>query len=297
MNDFLELITQWLDDSEKFIERSIGGLRRALFGAEKELLSQILTELVPKLEYRNEVLIANDRNMARLQILDRVMDRFAGSTGRELTERFASELMEVAGRAPEYYILAGFDQDKVNRVAEDTALMRRTIGIDERGGILKGGYLDRLAAAAEAKETVLNYIVSSMASRRGPSEFVEGLRGLIQGVDGDNGVLRSHWERYAFDSYSQVREIQNLHMANELRLNYFVYTGGVIDSTRRFCAKRNRKVFHRDETEDWKNDPDLIDQKTKQSYNPLIERGRMNCRHFLAWISDKRAKELRPDLN
>ena len=73
-------------------------------------------------------------------------------------------------------------------------------------------------------------------------------------------------------------------------LNYFLYVGGIISTTRRFCEKRNSKVFHRDETKTWKNDPDLIEPRTKESYHPLLERGRYNCRHMIAWLSDEDAK-------
>ena len=237
------------------------------------------------------------RNLARLQILERVMAEFAGDEAKALTERFAVDLLEVAGRNESYYLLAGFEDAKVKAITEDTALIRARIGLDEKGRILKGGYLDRLAAAPEARQKILDYVVNSMASRKGPKAFVSGLKELVQGGAKSEGVITKHWEGAAFDSYNQLREISNLHMANELELNYFVYTGGVIDSTRRFCEKRNRKVFSRAETVNWKNDPDLIDQATKDTYNPLVDRGRYNCRHFIMWISDERAKELRPDID
>lgn len=297
MSDFLDKIDKWVRDTEKEIVDKMAAIKRKISVSERSLVGRLLADFAPELEYKDGELRVTTRNLARLQILEKVMAEFAGDEAKALIERFAVDLLEVAGRNESYYLLAGFDEAKVKAIAEDTALIRARIGLGEKGRILKGGYLDRLATAPEARQKILDYVVNSMASRKGPKAFVTGLKELVQGGAKSEGVITKHWEGAAFDSYNQVREISNLHMANELELNYFVYTGGVIDSTRRFCEKRNRKVFSRAETANWKNDPDLIDPATKDTYNPLIERGRYNCRHFIMWISDQRAKELRPDID
>lgn len=295
--DFVKEIDKWVAETEKAIQSATGGLTRALSGVQRDLLTRLLTELAPKLQYKDGKLTTGSGNMARLTILERVWAGFEADKARAVTERFAKELMEVAGRNESYYLLAGFDEEKVKRIAEDTKLIRAKIGLNDKGEFLEGGYLDRLSKAPEVRGKILDYVVNSMASKVGPDKFAEGLRVLVQGAENVDGALLSHWKEYAFDSYSQVREIQNLHMADELKLNYFRYTGGTIDTTRRFCEKRNGKVFHRDETATWKDDADLIDPKTKDTYNPILERGRINCRHFIMWISDERAKELRPDID
>ncbi len=297
MSDFINEIDKWVRDTEKFIVDKMAAIKRKISVSERSFVGRLLADFAPELEYKDGELRVTTRNLARLQILERVMAEFAGDEAKALTERFAVDLLEVAGRNESYYLLAGFEDAKVKAITEDTALIRARIGLDEKGRILKGGYLDRLAAAPEARQKILDYVVNSMASRKGPKAFVSGLKELVQGGAKSEGVITKHWEGAAFDSYNQLREISNLHMANELELNYFVYTGGVIDSTRRFCEKRNRKVFSRAETVNWKNDPDLIDQATKDTYNPLVDRGRYNCRHFIMWISDERAKELRPDID
>lgn len=297
MSDFLRQIDEWVRDTEKEIVDKMAAIKRKISVSERSLVGRLLADFAPELDYKDGELRATTRNLARLQILEKVMAEFAVDEARALVERFAVDLLEVAGRNESYYLLAGFEAAKVKAIAEDTALIRARIGLDEKGMLLPGGYLDRLATAPEARQKILDYVVNSMASRKGPKAFVTGLKELVQGGAKGEGVIAQHWERYAFDSFSEVREIQNLHMANELELSYFVYTGGIIDSTRRFCEKRNRKVFHRDETKTWKDDPDLIDPATKDTYNPLVDRGRYNCRHFIMWISDERAKELRPDLS
>jgi hypothetical protein len=106
--------------------------------------------------------------------------------------------------------------------------------------------------------------------------------------------LVGYYQQYAYDTYSKVREISNLHYADELGLQNFIYTGGVILSSRQFCIKKNGKVFSKKEAvNSWPHDSDLIDKKHLASYNPLIDRGRNNCRHFLMYVSDELAAEMR----
>ena len=103
----------------------------------------MLADFAPELEYKDGELRVTTRNLARLQILEKVMAEFAGDEAKALIERFAVDLLEVAGRNESYYLLAGFEDAKVKAITEDTALIRARIGLDEKGRILKGGYLDR----------------------------------------------------------------------------------------------------------------------------------------------------------
>ena len=231
-----------------------------------------------------------------MRVLDRALQRFQSGPLRELVKQFTAQLLEAAGRNASYYLIAGFDRKKVDALVVDTGLLLEVLGLDKEGEFLPGGYLDRLASGAEARQAVKNFVFQSLAQGIDPADFARDFQKTIAGAKDIDGAYVKYFKQYAFDAYAQVREIQNLHVANELDLQFFVYAGGLIDSSRPFCIKRNRKVFHREETETWKDDPDLINKKTKDSYRPLIERGRKNCRHMILWIGKDRAFELRPEL-
>ena len=81
--------------------------------------------------------------------------------------------------------------------------------------------------------------------------------------------------------------------AERIGLRTFIYTGGLIQTSRDFCEDRNGKVFTIEEAEEWK---DLNWDGKPEIYNPLIDLGGYNCRHFPAWISAKEAIRRRPDL-
>ena len=104
-------------------------------------------------------------------------------------------------------------------------------------------------------------------------------------VKGDDAVLQRYYRTFVHDTFGQVIRIADLKMANELGLEHFIYAGGLIETSRHFCVKKNDKVFHKSEANKWKNDPDLPGKESNQSYNPLIDLGRWNCRHHLIWVS------------
>lgn len=295
---FLEKVERFAQDFDSLIEERWGGINRAIRKSERELLRLLLGKLLPSLSVSKSGKIATTaRNLAKLSIISEVMAEFYKSEAAPIARRMANELLEVAGRNAEYYILSGFDTEKIKAIAADTALVQAAIGIDARGKLVKDGFLDRLAKSDEIRIRLVNFLTQSFAAGVEPQAFADGLRDLVVGNKDVKGAVARHWRQYAFDAYNQVREIQNSHMANELKLEHFVYAGGLIETSRQFCRERNRKVFTRKEAEKWKDDPNLIDTANISTYNPLIHRGGKNCRHFIMWISKERAIDLRPDLD
>jgi hypothetical protein len=190
--------------------------------------------------------------------------------------------------------LTGQDKGKVERVAKDVSHIRAIIGLGDNGELLKDGYLYRLGRNDFARDRIKQYLLTSIATKQGVSQFERGLRSLIVTTKDVEGAIVGFWRQYAYDTYSKVREVDNLHFADELGLEWFVYQGGLIKTSREFCIKKNGRVFSRKEAErDWPKDPALIDKKHLASYRPLIDRGRNNCRHFLMWITEEKAKELK----
>lgn len=95
------------------------------------------------------------------------------------------------------------------------------------------------------------------------------------------------------DTFSEYDRTTSQQYATQLNLNYFIYNGGEIKTTRDFCDQRNGNVYTREEgiafnSLDW--------QGKKEGHNFLVDAGGYNCRHYLDWISYELAKQLRPDI-
>jgi hypothetical protein len=294
MNELLKAIADWVDDFEAFFLAAQNDLNKKVRRVEASIYRGLIADVVPALKIEEGRIKNTLNNLAKANLIERVFDEVGRDEVNDLVRDYAAYLIEISGKNAEYYYSIGIDKAKVDAIADSVGLIRRVIGIGEDGKLLQGGYLYRLATAETVREQVKQYVLTSIASGQSLKQFQSGLKGLVQSTDEVDGVLLSYWNNYAYDQFSRVREINNLHFKDEIGLKYFVYQGGLIRTSRKFCIKKNGKVFSEEEAIlDWPKDPDLIDKAHLSTYNPLIDRGRHNCRHFLMWISNEMAKELK----
>jgi len=293
IQDIIKAIENW----SKEFETELGRLEKGLSGRVEALQIALLKQLGSILEWLDldgKTLKNTPSNIAKLRELEGIWSTFERDAMEKELAMFAEELMKVGDMAIGYYETTGTVKKELIQSVIQT--LREVIGIEENGKLLSGGYLDRLGKTGEVRQQLRDYVLQSIVSKRKASAFQSGLSDLIVGNKDTEGALQRYWRQYAFDTYNQVHEVASKTAADGLGLKYFIYQGSVIENTRQFCRKRAGKVFSTDETKTWKDDPDLIEKKTKEQYNPLLERGRYNCRHFLSYISDEVAAELRPDL-
>lgn len=221
-------------------------------------------------------------NIAGVARIDTVFRRLSRDLDK-LMRDFADWLFEITDGVVDVY-RAGSFRVTDNQVQALTTKIESVIGITGNK-LTPGGYLDRLGIADPVRQRLKDFMLGAIAGKTPLDGLVGGLRGLVKGSQGVDGAMTSYLRQYAYDTFNQVREIANQEQAERLDLKYFVYQGSIITESRAFCRKRAGKAFSVEETKTWKDDPTLIEPKTKASYNPLIERGRYNCRHWLTYIS------------
>lgn len=294
MEELLKQIKEWVDKFDTDFEQLKTGVEKQLLKVEAAILRRVLADILPRLSTDGEFLKSSVSNMAKANLVDRVFDEVKADELQPAIKALTDALIEISGRNADYYLVTGQDAKKVAAIAEDVNLIRAIIGLDVSGNIAKGGYLDRLAQSDIVRERLKQFVLTSIATKQNVNAFTGGLKNLIKGSKDVDGALTGYWRQYAFDTYAKVREVNNDHFRQELGLKWFVYQGGLIQTSRDFCIKKNGKVFSDAEAlRDWPKDPTLIDKKHLASYRPLIDRGRNNCRHFLMWISEEMANELK----
>lgn len=288
IDEIIRQIDQWAKDFERKVEQLEKGLDKRVTELQKKLLDE-LTQIIEWLEVDGKTIKNTPSNIRQLNRMEGLMDRFQRDDINAELRAFAEEIVGVGRMTVGYYEALG------QVVAADQILdmVRNVIGVDQSGNLLRGGYLDKLGRSDEVRGKLRDYVLQSVIQKRSLSTFQRGLKDLVVGNDETDGALQRYWRQYAYDVFNSIHEIANTTIADQLELKYFVYQGSIIENTRQFCRKRAGKVFSVEETKDWKNDPDLIDKKTKEQYNPLVDRGRYNCRHFLNYISDEVAAELK----
>lgn len=98
------------------------------------------------------------------------------------------------------------------------------------------------------------------------------------------GITDSFESRLPSDLNTQLAAFQRsvtLQKSEDLGLEYFLYAGGLIKTSRQFCIERAGKIFSIAEAKTWDNEQDL----------PVIPYlGGWNCRHTMVFMDLEKAK-------
>lgn len=113
------------------------------------------------------------------------------------------------------------------------------------------------------------------------SGFLEEVRAFVKGNPDVEGRILSYSRTYLSDTLFNYSRAYQEAMTADLKLDWYMFSGGVMDKTREFCLERTGKFFHRKEIEKW---PDLSWQGKRQGTTKssiFIFLGGYNCRHSL----------------
>lgn len=292
--------------ADKAFEKKVKALAKAESGTDKEvvkfqkkLLDTLLLKYLPLFKVDNDGFIKdNTVNAILIDKLDGHFDSLLTDMTKGPLSSLIRGLYESMELSSEYFIALGFLDDVIDNIPKVKKNIDAKIGLTPTGRVKKGSYLYQLGQSTIVRNRLKQYVTESLTGDKSFLDFQLGFRNLVIGnrrVKGitKKGVMQRYFDQYAYDTFSSVDASVNNQYAKTLGLTHLQYTGSLIDTSRKFCEKRAGKVFTVKQTEAWKNDPDLIDKKTKDSYNPLIERGRYRCRHYIKYITLELYNELK----
>lgn len=239
-------------------------------------------------------LIYNPHNITILNQLDNTWKDFDKTFHNSVIKGYANDLLKVTNLSGDYFkaMDLGTDARVLKAMGEVRGLLENQLGVkfgrnNYMSYLKPGGYLDKLAISQEVRTEIRNLTLAQIAANASYQDYVKKMNELIQGGEGINGVMVRYFKTYAYDTFSAVQASTDLYMANSLGLNYFVYAGTIIKTTREFCEERVGQAFSREEAEAWEE----LDWRGKNwDSSFFIARGGYNCRHMLDWISDEMAK-------
>lgn len=131
----------------------------------------------------------------------------------------------------------------------------------------------------------LNQILEQNVSTGGSfNGMIEQVRNFIVGEENE-GKLHRYSTTYLRDTLFQYSRSFQESVTADLKLDWYSYSGGKIDTTRDFCLERTGKFFHRSEIESWASESwkGKIPGTTKSSIFVLL--GGYNCAHSLIPVS------------
>lgn len=164
-----------------------------------------------------------------------------------------------------------------------------------RGETITEGFLNDLFDNNQITTAIQQTIKNGINSNQNKTELKSVLTLQIKGKEGKFGLLENYHYRNGTDELQAYTRTLDEQFSIEAKLNYAIYAGGEIKTTREFCDQRNGKVFNRETILSWNHTPANWSGR-KENNNILIDLGGYNCRHNLDWISYELAKRINPNI-
>lgn len=281
-----------------FLEQAEKRLGKNVVAHQRKVFDLIASEYLPEFEVVDGMVISSVKNDSLIAKLDNLFAKLEKAIYRDVIGPFAADLLKSADLSGRYYQGLGFKKSVIDGLLKNKVRLEAKIGITPTGKLRKNSYLYKLGQTAEVRQKLLSYTVNSLTGGTSFLDFQLGMRNLVLGNKrqkslATTGSLERYFDQYAYDTFNDMDAVANKQLATNLGLEHFIYEGSVIKTTRAFCRNKAGKAFKVvDAVAKWPNDPDLVDKKTKASYNPLIERGRYRCRHFIKYITEELYNQL-----
>lgn len=275
------------------IDGLVNVLEKQIEAGQRELLEKTVLEFVDQLDTTEGGKIRNTiKNKRLLQTIDKVFNEWGRTAGVEIAKSIVSGLQSVLNFNNTYFKTFTREAELLPLQKKVTDTLKYWLGIDDKGGVQKNGYLDTIINNNEVKNQIKDLTVKSILSQQGYNETKKALKDLVVGSGDKAGAMERYYRNFIYDTYSTVDRATGLIYAEGLGFNFAIYEGGIIKTSRKFCRERNGNVYHRSEIAAFNP------QKTKQpDYDPFISLGGWGCRHHLNWIPDATAKALGKDID
>ena len=258
---------------------------------QKELLDLVLQNFMEKLDKdENGNVLNNDRNRRMLQSIETTFADFNRANSVELVKTILSGVYSLLDYNSNYFSMMSGNVSVTKLTSDTKQLVNEWLGIKD-GKVAKNGYLDTLINDTTAKKLVQNFANKTVIAQTGYNGAKSELQKIISGNKDTLGALEKYHRNFTYDLYSQVDSAVANEMRQSLDLQFAIYDGDIIDTSRKFCRENIKKVFHISEINAIE-----ITEARPPNYNPIQDRGGYGCRHRWFWISDSLAKRLRPDV-
>lgn len=299
LSEYEKLKQELLDAKEKALKGSITAAQSILYD---ELIENLLNEL------KGDQILNTSENISSLTTIDKVWKKFVETEIIPIMRKYVSDLREINTLNAQYFSVFSETKRIMGEIESDINKgTYERLGVNQQGGVIKGGYLDSLIRDDTVKNEVKKLTYKSIVSERvTKKEYIQSVRELIEGKEGKMGALDRHFDTFAYDTFTQHDRTVSWQYANKLGLKYAKYMGGLVEDSRPFCVVRNGKVFSADEILKFGTPMDIYGGYTNKSkgqfkgkplvYDPVLDCGGYRCRHSLNFMTDKEAQRRRPDL-
>lgn len=144
-------------------------------------------------------------------------------------------------------------------------------------------------------DQIKNTLIESVSSNRSFADMTKAISDVVIGDGKRDGKLLNWAKQVAHDRFAMTDAAYVMAAADEMGLNWFRYTGGLVDDSRPFCVERHGKTYHRSQIADWADLEDWSGRMPNTDKETIfVKRGGYRCNHVLTIVAESQVpKELR----
>jgi hypothetical protein len=202
--------------------------------AQADALKSVVKEL-EGLDYVKGKLALTKKNLAKIaQIGEKLRSTLVGGEYMEAVIAFAKEF-PAQSKLTMRFFESGFGKLNDNNIYQATldAAQADTIAFLDEGAVMQQFVLP-------LRQKITQSIISG-------ASFTDTVKALEQVA----GAGQKHVVTAAKDGFALFDRSYTHRIAEDKGVEWYKYTGGILDSTRPFCKERNGKYFHKSEIEAW----------------------------------------------
>lgn len=277
-----------ITDIRKAGAKKIGAILRAEKGVlrtssvvQKRLATYLASVFLPSFDIDEDGRIVNSsKNLKRIASASKLRKFIRDDVDKELLANYKTSFETNASNSVSYYDLFDVKSGTVNNIIN-------------RSNISKDAFLTELFDNNDTIKQLQTTIRANIITQT-PFKDLKGLLNeQVKGTEDKLGLIESYHYREGIEEFQTYSRGLDQQFSKALKLNYAIYAGTEIRTTRVFCDDRVGNVYNRETILEW-NDLDF--QGKKKNHNILIDLGGYNCRHDLNWISYQLAKRLNKDI-
>lgn len=278
------------------IEDLTDELETRVAGASRIFFDEIEERFVSKLKLDGSRIRKIASNLALITQIDKAYKEFSDKTILGILDSIKKGSEQILKANVDYYGKFADNAVEFRKVTakEVKDIVYKRLGLNEDGSLIKAGYMDGLFQDVTVKNQIKDFAFRNVLSSNGLEDFRSKLKEMIMGDKKRLGAFEKFYNTFAYDIYAKIDRMNSFLYADRLGMEYFIYDGGLIATSRQFCRDKSGLVFWIKEAEAyWPTDPNL---PKIADYIPMIDMGGPNCRHTPRFISKELAFQLRPEL-
>jgi len=236
-----------------------------------------VVSLLDELEYSKGTIVINEANLLRIeQITEQIRGLLTEGEFEAVVGELLTEFDTQAAITYRYYE-ASFSGFEIPTIANEILAQKKREAV-----------IDLLNSTDQYLTNPMRQSLSNAVSGGGTrKDLVEVFNLLINGDAETVGRLERATRQIVSDTFALSDRAVTNTVADQLGLVWYLYAGGLIDTTRPFCKARNGKYFRKSEVQSWAGLGDWQGRMAGTTEETIfLTAGGYNCQHSILPVSE-----------